>query len=646
MKFEDVLDYLEQMIGLNLQPINESNETLVILEVDRDNSRYTVDKTTSTRKRTRPFSELKKILSVLNQKSYASVEQALNGAGSSRHQPETIFANFPCVEHFKYDKRKHLYLRDSNTHSIGTLKELSNPEARELKRRIDRYRDFDISQFYFLHNKQISLLEDKLSNIFTKYPGEGDVETISDVLKELQNLEVKLSESIVTLDLSNISENKFSDNQNGDDNERSGNDYQQSDNSDDGDDNSDDEDSSIDDYSIITHFEMSRINQVSPTVSLLFDRVKYNEIDLQPEFQRGDRVWPVPDKSRLIESVLLGLPIPVLYFAEKENTDPDVDADYIWVVIDGLQRTTALIGYMRGDYELKGLKRLKDYNDLTFNELPRKEQRKIREYQLFGHLIPMSNDSDAMIREIFHRINTYGKTLSPQEIRSALYQGPTNRFLKYVADSDEFLSAIPASISSNRMLDLEYVLRAVAFLIFGYENYTYNTNDDFLSHAMKVLNKYKYPMNSRIENADPIYSDLMVRLTSSLESLTLIFGDDAYKKEPGGRVNKVLFETLVSLFAMMTDEEREKMVNLDNANYFKKRLFEAIENNERISRWESTSDNWDNRGFEYAITNSTSKRITVLYRFRSIVEMINEVPGMQFNPEPMLENFNKKQIGK
>ncbi len=642
MKFEDVLDYLEQMIGLNLQPINDSNESLVILEVDRENSRYTVDKTTSTRKRTRPFSELRKILNVLNQKGYASVEQALNGAGSSRHQPETIFANFPCVEHFKYEKKKHLYLRESNTHNIGSLKELSNSETRELKRRIDRYRDFDISQFYSLHNKQIVLLKDKLSNIFTKYPGEGDVETISDILSELQELEVKLSESIVTLDLSNISESQSFENHSHGNNEQGYNNADQENDTGDEDNNTgDDDDDSTDDDSVLTHFEMSRINQVSPTVSLLFDRVKYNEIDLQPEFQRGDRVWPVPDKSRLIESVLLGLPIPVLYFAEKENTDPDVDADYIWVVIDGLQRTTALIGYMRGEYELKGLKRLKDYNELKFNELPRKEQRKIREYQLFGHLIPMSNDSDAMIREIFHRINTYGKTLSPQEIRSALYQGPTNRFLKYVADSDEFLNAIPASISSNRMLDLEYVLRAVAFLIFGYEKYTYSTNDDFLSHAMKTLNKYKYPINSRIESADPIYSVLMVRLVSSLDSLSLIFGDDVYKKEPGGRINKVLFETLVSLFAMMTDAERETMVNVDNARLFKKRLFEAIKNNEKTSLWESNNRNWNDRGLEYSITNSTSKRITVLYRFRSIVEMINDIPGMQFKPEPILENFNK-----
>ncbi|EJH32578.1 hypothetical protein VCCP104114_0950 [Vibrio cholerae CP1041(14)] len=105
MKLEEVLGYLEQMVGLKLQPINESNESLVILEVDRENSRYTVDKTQTTRKRTRPFVELQKILSALNQKGFTSVDQALGGAGSSRHQPETIFANLPCIEHFKYEKR-------------------------------------------------------------------------------------------------------------------------------------------------------------------------------------------------------------------------------------------------------------------------------------------------------------------------------------------------------------------------------------------------------------------------------------------------------------------------------------------------------------------------------------------------------------
>ncbi len=105
MKLEEVLGYLEQMVGLKLQPINESNESLVILEVDRENSRYTVDKTQTTRKRTRPFVELQKILSALNQKGFTSVDQALGGAGSSRHQPETILPTSHVLNILSMKKR-------------------------------------------------------------------------------------------------------------------------------------------------------------------------------------------------------------------------------------------------------------------------------------------------------------------------------------------------------------------------------------------------------------------------------------------------------------------------------------------------------------------------------------------------------------
>lgn len=95
MKLEEVLGYLEQMVGLKLQPINESNESLVILEVDRENSRYTVDKTQTTRKRTRPFVELQKILSALNQKGFTSVDQALGGRWLESSSARNYFCQPP-----------------------------------------------------------------------------------------------------------------------------------------------------------------------------------------------------------------------------------------------------------------------------------------------------------------------------------------------------------------------------------------------------------------------------------------------------------------------------------------------------------------------------------------------------------------------
>ncbi len=105
-------------------------------------------------------------------------------------------------------------------------------------------------------------------------------------------------------------------------------------------------------------------------------------------------------------------------------------------------------------------------------------------------------------------------------------------------------------------------------------------------------------------------------------------------------MNKILFELLVSIFAMMSDEQREIMVIPENAELFKKTMWDAISGDEKTSDWESEIYKELGRGFDYSITNSTGKRVTVLYRFRSLVEFINKVPGMIFMPQGMLENEN------
>lgn len=636
MQFNDVLTYLSQLVNIELQPINDANDPLVILNVDPASAQYTIDKTSSTKKITRTFKELQKIWEVLSQKGYVSVDQALGGSGTSRHQPETILANLPFIEHFKYDRKKHLYLRKEYTHRrLGTLKELSLADSREIKKRIDRYRDFDISQFHSLHSKKIQLLEERMDNIFIKYPGESDVDYIKDIFSDIHELELKLSEAVVSLESS--SNGSVPDADDGPSTE-----YDDEPEMEDKDPLESEED--IIGSSPSIGLQATRISQVTPTISLIYDRVQHNEIDLQPDFQRKDGIWNLKNKARLIESVLLGLPLPVFYFAERPNKTPNADVDFEWVVIDGLQRITTLVGYMKGEFSLKDLEKLPHYNDLGYKSLPRKEQRKIREYQIHGHLIQISKDSDEMIRELFHRINTYGSRLSAQEIRSALYPGSTNKFLKHFAET-VFVDALPSKINPDRMLDLEYILRAVSFLVFGYRKYFYSTADEFLSHCMKVLNGYQYIEEQASESAQ-IFSDIDYRLKASFKVISDIFGNDSYKKEEGGKINKVLFELLVSTFSLMTDKQREISSETGNASEIKSKLLEMIKQDKETSTWTSPTYSEQQRGFNYSISNSVSKKVTVLYRFESLVDMINEVTNMAFDPKPLLENQNKLRVVK
>lgn len=133
-------------------------------------------------------------------------------------------------------------------------------------------------------------------------------------------------------------------------------------------------------------------------------------------------------KSLLIESILLGLPIPMFYFAERENGT--------WLIVDGLQRTQPIFDYMRGKFILTDLKYFNDPNDSVYKNHFKiyldNIKEKIREYQINGHLISVEKNDFEMVRELFQRINTYGRALSPQEIRCALNPGSSIPFIRYL----------------------------------------------------------------------------------------------------------------------------------------------------------------------------------------------------------------------
>ncbi|HFS3812231.1 TPA: DUF262 domain-containing protein, partial [Escherichia coli] len=208
---------------------------------------------------------------------------------------------------------------------------------------------------------------------------------------------------------------------------------------------------------------IAKMLMTTPVLTLIFDRVRYDEIELQPDFQRKDRIWPDDKKSKLIESILMKLPLPGFYFGEKPNGN--------WVVIDGLQRTTTICDYMSGHFSLKGLSILEHLNGKSFKDLTRTEQRDIREYQITAYQIELNDDSSELVVELFHRINTYGVKLSSQEIRSALNKGNSVTFLRYLASLETFKKATQFKVKPDRQKDMELCLSALAFMVLGYNNY-------------------------------------------------------------------------------------------------------------------------------------------------------------------------------
>ncbi|RUT43723.1 hypothetical protein EJP82_19475 [Paenibacillus anaericanus] len=138
MTFDDVINDIEKMVGLELESI-KSGANITLIEVDRIGKRVKLI-TSSGKSKTRPFSELKKIWDMLCNSPAAHVDSVLSGSGSSRNQPETVMANLPYIEWFLIDKRKHLALMKEPTHDYGTLLKMDEIKAIEI---IDKLMDMD-----------------------------------------------------------------------------------------------------------------------------------------------------------------------------------------------------------------------------------------------------------------------------------------------------------------------------------------------------------------------------------------------------------------------------------------------------------------------------------------------------------------------
>ncbi len=336
-----------------------------------------------------------------------------------------------------------------------------------------------------------------------------------------------------------------------------------------------------------------RIDRDQPTIELLMTRIKEGEIDMQPDFQRKAGIWDERTQSRLVESLLVRIPLPAFYF--------DATNDEHWLVVDGLQRLTTLKRFIVDKtLRLNDLEFLAHLKGKTFDELSRPLQRRISETQVTAFTI-QKNTPDTVKFTVFRRINTGGLPLSPQEIRHALNQGRAPKYLAELAESEQFKSATDNSIRDDRMADRECVLRYLAFSLNSYAGYRSKDFDEFLSTAMGTLNKLS---EAELEN----YRD---RLFEALVAARAIFKKYAFRKHPkeSGRppINKALFEVWT--------------VNLARLNRSQLRQLQE-KSDELDGLWHSLLLEKD---FEQAISVGTGNPARVRLRFSRVESLIRKL---------------------
>ncbi len=204
-----------------------------------------------------------------------------------------------------------------------------------------------------------------------------------------------------------------------------------------------------------------------PEVRSLYDKHKKGRLVLQPDFQRNF-VWDRKKASRLVESILLRVPLPIVYLSEEQDAK-----EY---VIDGQQRLTSLFSFIDGrfpsgePFKLAGLTAYSELNKKSFSEIAETFQDRIYDYCI--RTVTLLKQSNADLKfEIFERLNTGSEPLNDMELRNCVYRGSFNSLLKELADEPDFRGLLGLSGPDKRMRDLELVLRFASFFHATYLQY-------------------------------------------------------------------------------------------------------------------------------------------------------------------------------
>ena len=332
------------------------------------------------------------------------------------------------------------------------------------------------------------------------------------------------------------------------------------------------------------------VRQETRTVAEVVKRIERQRFIMDPDFQR-DFVWDAKKQSKLIESCIMRIPLPVLYVAEG----PDGRI----VVVDGLQRLTTFVRFLGDKLSLTNLGHKHPLKAKSFSDLPIHLQERVEETQLILYILDKSAPQRAQL-DIFERVNG-GETLSRQQMRNAIFNGSATRWLRKMSKSRPFLDATGGSLNTKIMRDREAINRFAGFHVLGWESYEKGDMDEFLARTLEGLNGL----------GEQHLSDLETKFSKSMKKNYKLFHRHSFRKslkyenkgEARTVINIALFDVLSWAFSKMPCDSAEK-----NADEISNRVVSLIFNDK----------------FEHAITYSTNSTVQVRTRFGMVEEAFSE----------------------
>ncbi len=287
------------------------------------------------------------------------------------------------------------------------------------------------------------------------------------------------------------------------------------------------------------------------TLSQLREMVDANDILTNPDYQRN-YVYDNKRASLLVESILIGIPIPVIYLCEEEEG--------IYSVIDGQQRIMSFTRFLKNDFQLLGLSTLAALNGKFFRDLDKPLQRRLRSKSLKA--ICLDRDSQELKYEIFSRLNLGAVKLKDQEVRNCIFRGSFNSMLRRIADTDENVKALFHHADNKRMEFEERILRFFVMRDF------YHISGTFKDTMNRFMTKHQNDTENEISEMEEQYRSVM-------DTIKQVLGCEAFffQGERASKFNGAVYDSIVIPFSLFP-----KRSLLQHADEIRSGIFNMKEN--------------------------------------------------------------------
>lgn len=279
------------------------------------------------------------------------------------------------------------------------------------------------------------------------------------------------------------------------------------------------------------------------SVEYLYDLIKKGKIVLEVPFQRK-HIWKNDKASMLIESIIMNVPIPPLYFAEED--------DGKWLVLDGLQRLYSILNYYDNEFALNKVEVLEELQKMKYKDLPPKAKSLLDDGLLRVNIIKKDSHRDIKY-DIFMRLNRGAVTLNYQELRNCLYRGNLNDAAKELCNENTtFLKMLKQNKPNQRYLDVEFIIRYFAIS----DNLIYDENKNIIISGYKgklvsFLNEY---MDKNKDCSLEKKLEYKNKFNSTIDKIKIVFGiDEAFRdiSSDNVKVYKTIADFIMPSFERM-----------------------------------------------------------------------------------------------